>query len=304
VCNYAGYLVLFNAYHAYEMDGYLHDLQALPASDSTVFTDRTDYSSAMLNAGLFAGTPSVSGYHSLQNENAVKFALAAGYGDSATAVSFARPEDQLSEVDTLLSVRRYVDCSESSAAPAGFTLISEEKGAKIYENDNYLPMGFCYDSYLTQSAVEDADLSAVQCMLLGLVVDEDTASAVSSLLPELDASALDSFDLTDAANARRAQCADDFVGTSSGFTSHITLENANYVFFSVPNDDGWSASVNGQDAEILTVNYGLCAVRCEAGTNTIVFTYHTPWLAAGCAVSAASVLILLFILIRRRISHV
>lgn len=310
VCNYAGYLILFNAYHAYEMTGYLHDLQALPVSDQTVFTDRTDYSSDILNAGLFAGTPSVSSYHSLQNENAVAFAVAVGYTESSTVVSFPRPKEQLSEIDTLLSVRRYVDVSESeeSTAPEGFSLVSDENGVKTYENDNYLPMGFCYDGYLTQEAAENSNLTMAQCMLLGLVVDDRTAQAVSDILPELDVSQLsaDSFDLTDTANARRTQSSSDFAGTSSGFTASITLDSANYVFFSVPNDEGWHATVNGQEADILTVNYGLCAVRCEAGDNAIVFTYHTPWLVAGCAVTAGCLLLTLVLVFfsKRRKPHV
>ncbi|MDO5549036.1 MAG: YfhO family protein [Eubacteriales bacterium] len=310
VCNYAGYLALFHSYHAFEQNLYLHDIQALPVSEQTTFTDRTDYSTDVLNAGLFANTPSVSGYHSLQNENAVAFAVAAGYTDSPTVVSFPRPAEQLSEIDTLLSVRRYVDVSEAaeSTAPDGFTLVSEENGVKTYENDNYLPMGFCYDGYLTQEDVERSDLTAAQCMLLGLVVDDRTAQIVSDSIPELDISQIsaDDFDLTDTANARRAQSSSDFVGTSSGFTASITLDNANYVFFSVPNDDGWRATVNGQEADILTVNYGLCAVRCEAGDNAIVFTYHTPWLMAGCVISALSILLTARLLFfsKRRNAHV
>ena len=236
VCNYAGYLVLYQSYHAFEMGKYLHDLRNVTVSDQTEFTDRTDYSSDILNYSLFSNTPSVSSYHSLQNENAVRFAVAAGYSDSAAVVSFPCPDEDRGTIDTLLSVRRYVDVSDDPTAtvPEGFSLISEENGVKTYENDNYLPMGFCYDGYLTEEAVEQSDLSAAQCMLLGLVADEQTAQTLSDTLPELETP--DSFNLSDAADDRRAQYTSLFSGTSSGFSAEITLDSDNYVFFSVPSD--------------------------------------------------------------------
>ena len=159
-------------------------------------------------------------------------------------------------------------------------------------------MGFCYDAYLTEEAVEQSDLSTAQCMLLGLVADEETVQTLSDTLPELETP--DSFDLSDAADDRRAQCTSRFTGTSSGFSAEITLDSDNYVFFSVPNDEGWRATVNGELTEIVTVNYGLCAVRCEAGDSTIEFTYHTPWLSAGAAVSALSIFFFVLLSLRCR----
>ena len=53
------------------------------------------------------------------------------------------------------------------------------------------------------------------------------------------------------------------------------------VFFSVPYDDGWSAQVNGQDVDIVKVDFGFMAVPCEEGENSIHFTYKTKYLNLG-----------------------
>ena len=146
-------------------------------------------------------------------------------------------------------------------------------------------------------------MSKTQLMLSALIVDDESAKVVSDLLPQ---ATITDFSLKKAADARRAQCTDSFVGTSTGFTASITLDKANYVFFSVPNDDGWQATVNGQAADILTVNYGLCAVRCDAGTSAIAFTYHTPWLVPGCILTLLSLLLVAGLWIwdsRRRAVH-
>ena len=50
---------------------------------------------------------------------------------------------------------------------------------------------------------------------------------------------------------------------NSGFHAEITLEKENLVFFSVPYDDGFTAYVNGQEADIVEVDEGLMAVLCR-----------------------------------------
>lgn len=93
------------------------------------------------------------------------------------------------------------------------------------------------------------------------------------------------------AAARRAMACDAFEADGTGFTAHITLKNENLVFFSVPYDAGFSATVNGAPAPVERVNGGLCAVPCGAGENTIVFTYQTPGLRLSAAISLVALLV-------------
>ncbi|MBD5094065.1 MAG: YfhO family protein [Subdoligranulum sp.] len=96
---------------------------------------------------------------------------------------------------------------------------------------------------------------------------------------------------TQDAAARREMACDAFEADGTGFTAHITLESENLVFFSVPYDEGFSATVNGEPAPVERVNGGLCAVPCGAGENTIVFTYQTPGLRLSAAISLAALLV-------------
>ena len=74
------------------------------------------------------------------------------------------------------------------------------------------------------------------------------------------------------------------------------------MLFAVPYDDGFSATVNGQPAEILSVDNGLMAVQVPAGESDIVFTYHTPGLrlSAGISLSALAVYGVYLLVLRRR----
>ena len=42
-----------------------------------------------------------------------------------------------------------------------------------------------------------------------------------------------------------------FHGNSTGFTAEINLPKENLIFFSVPYDSGFSATVNGEKREII-----------------------------------------------------
>lgn len=155
----------------------------------------------------------------------------------------------------------------------------------VFENNYYIPMGFTYDSYVTYQQLEDvapADRSHI--MMRALLVKEDILDSYSHPMDKLSDSSLTdlSFETfcTDAKN-RKAECSYSFEMTDYGFVSHIKLEKDNFVFFSVPYDEGFTAYVNGTESEIFNVNNGLSAVFAPAGDCEIVFRYQTPYLSTG-----------------------
>ena len=74
---------------------------------------------------------------------------------------------------------------------------------------------------------------------------------------------------------------------TNGFDAKIDLDESKLVFFSVPYEQGWTAEVNGEPADIEKVSYGFMAVKCPAGDNTITFRYKTAGLAEGKIISLA-----------------
>ena len=100
---------------------------------------------------------------------------------------------------------------------------------------------------------------------------------------------------------RAASSCDSFQYDSSGFTATISLDNPNLVFFSVPYDDGWTATVNGKPVDVEEVDNGFMAVPAEAGDNTIQFHYETPGLHMGAWISlGGAVLFLGYLLLCRK----
>ena len=57
----------------------------------------------------------------------------------------------------------------------------------------------------------------------------------------------------------------------------------------MPYDDGFTAYVNGEKADILRVDEGLMAVLCPAGASSIDFVYQAAGLSASRVVTAVAI---------------
>ena len=168
---------------------------------------------------------------------------------------------------------------------------------KIYENEYYIPMGFTYDAMLTRTQYNALSESNRELALLkALVVEDEDAPALSGMLTPLSNAVSYSKEAYYAdCLARKAESASSFVRDNRGFTATIQVEKDTPVFFSVPYEDGWTATVDGQAAEIYKVNVGFMAVICPAtgGEVTIRFDYHTPGLFYGLLITLGAVLLFL-----------
>ncbi|MBQ8741435.1 MAG: YfhO family protein [Clostridia bacterium] len=102
--------------------------------------------------------------------------------------------------------------------------------------------------------------------------------------------------LTDAAlssdaAALKDTAADSFNVDNNGFSAIVTRDKKSLVFFSVPFDKGWTATVNGKVVEVEKVNAGFMAVAVDEGVSEIRFNYRNTGLALGTAVTLGAVAI-------------
>ena len=74
---------------------------------------------------------------------------------------------------------------------------------------------------------------------------------------------------------------------ASGFGGTISLDQARVVVFTVPYDEGFTATVNGVETQVEKVDNGMMAILCPAGDSEIVFSYATPLFREGCIASLA-----------------
>ena len=79
----------------------------------------------------------------------------------------------------------------------------------------------------------------------------------------------------------------NFQRTSDGFVCESDYSDNELVYFSVPNDSGWKAFIDGKETAIINSG-GMMLIRVPAGEHSIKFHYTTPGLSAGAAISLLS----------------
>ena len=198
----------------------------------------------------------------------------------------------------LLSVEYLITTPEQresfeDEADAGWTYLADVDGYTLYHNDNYVPMGFTYDYYVTKATYE-ASVKTLRSNLLlrAQVLEDEDVKADGKYLTELPDAMLDDLhydSYTQDCADRRAHSCSVFQMNNAGFHAEITLDKPNLVFFSVPYDDGFTAYVNGEKTDILQVDEGLMAVLCPAGASSIDFVYQAAGLSASRVVTAVAI---------------
>ena len=198
----------------------------------------------------------------------------------------------------LLSVEYLITTPEQresfeSEADAGWTYLADVDGYTLYHNDNYVPMGFTYDYYVTEATYQTSIKTLRSNLLLrALVLEDEDVKAYGQYLTELPDEMLEELyydSYTQDCADRRAHSCSVFQMNNAGFHAEITLDKPNLVFFSVPYDDGFTAYVNGEKTDILQVDEGLMAVLCPAGASSIDFVYQAAGLSASRVVTAVAI---------------
>ncbi len=285
-----------------ESDGF-----TLPESD--VFS-RMDSHKGMDNQGMYWNMPTIQAFHSIVPGGVMDFYNSVG----VTRTVGSRPDSTHYALRSLLSTRwlfdyiqpegdvqlyykedkDYFNYEDTTAMP-GWQYYDTQDGFAIYENENFIPMGFAYDSYITRSTYNSLTKEQRELVLLkALVVEDADEDKVSSLLTPLDTVASDYSEEAFAADCatRAEQAATDFTAKGDVFLATVQGDAENWVFFSVPYEKGWSADINGAPTEIIQVNVGFMAVKCPAGQADIRFVYRTPGLRWGIVISAAALFLL------------
>ena len=80
----------------------------------------------------------------------------------------------------------------------------------------------------------------------------------------------------------------NFERDNRGFRCVSDYTEPRAVYFSVPDEGGWTAKIDGEKQEILP-SAGMMILRVPAGHHEIEFTYVTPGYPAGKIISLAAI---------------
>ena len=147
----------------------------------------------------------------------------------------------------------------------------------IYENPNFIPMGFCYDYCISEDDIMTLPAEERSGFMLKAMVLEDTSAAAGLLdtLPREELRPLSEEEFAEECAKRGAQSAYRFTTDKDNCSAEIKLERANLVFFSYAYDKNFTAYVDGEKADIIKANVGFMAVPVPAGKHTVKLVYHS-----------------------------
>ena len=163
----------------------------------------------------------------------------------------------------------------------------------IYKDENAVPIGYTYDTYMTSDEYKTIDVQLRgMAMFKTLIIKDEDEEKVSGILRHYDEQIDGSYDVLNREQIKaehRLEVSRNFWKNSTGFGSEIKADKDKYAYYSIPYDKNWSATVNGENVEILNIN-GLMAVPITQGDNEIVFSYKNMELIAGFCITVSGLI--------------
>lgn len=163
------------------------------------------------------------------------------------------------------------------------------------------PIGYKIDSYITESELKNirVEYRALALLQAAVVSDDLLNDETLSNLTHEDAANMN-FDISinEITASAVTNSVSNFSKDGHGFNCTANYDTDSTVYFSVPYDKGWKATIDGQDTEIIKSG-GMMLLNVPAGNHSIVFRYTTPYYKLGLAVSILSIILYIFFCIKK-----
>lgn len=182
----------------------------------------------------------------------------------------------------------------------GYYFADDQNGFDIFENLNFIPMGFTFEHYIRESEwnglkAADYDLDLVRVLIIPDEAADEYEGQLS--MTELTASDLKADELD--YNTFALECRDrastscqSFETDTYGFTARTSMIKDNtLVFFSVPSTEGFSCKVDGVETPIIKADYGLMAIPVSGGIHEIRVDYEPEGFRLGLGISTLGLII-------------
>ena len=180
----------------------------------------------------------------------------------------------------------------------GYTYYDTMAGYRVWENDYYVPMGFTYDQYILDTDLDlITDSSKAAMMLHAVRLNPQQVFKYQNMLtrfsPEEEGFRATKYSYFEDCLKHREETVENVVRTKNGgITCESHFDTDEFVFFSIPWDEGWSCFIDGEETQIEKVNVGFMAIVVPSGDHVIEFKYETPGLKIGFLASLTGTVLL------------
>ncbi|MBO5564908.1 MAG: aspartate kinase [Lachnospiraceae bacterium] len=287
----------------------LTEKPTLPDEESFV---RVETDTASTNYDLVWGYPQAHSFQSTVSPSIFQFYLHAL--NLRRSVESSMPFDKIGG-RAVISERyclenKWVEASRNytnEGGIRGFRRVSADAGFVIYENENYIPMGFTFETCISEEAFEAlSGKTADRLLVKDIILSREDIHKYADILTEdteKHEEVMSYRSFAEECRKRRESACQEVTFDRTGFLAKADMERENLLFFSVPYDRGFSAFVDGKKAEIVRADFGLMAVSVPAGKHEVRFTYRPFLFTEGICLSLVGLIlvILLFFFDERQI---
>lgn len=313
---YGNVFIALGRTHSYDVKDVMID----SLIEGEVFIDdesefRIDVYDGVDNTGMYLGYPTINAFHSVVSPSIMEFYDYIGVERSVAS----RPDVDIPAIRPLLSVKylinrtdgdSFID-SNGNTIMSGYEYVKTSGNYYVYENKNYIPYGFSYDYYMSYDFCNDyAKNSRSRLMLKAILLTDDQIEKYGEYMTDISVlqssgtntgnditlNISDESMATDA-NRLKETSAEYFKTDNNGFTAKVTRSKKSLVFFSVPFNEGWTATVNGTPVNVEKVNEGFMAVPVDKGVSEIRFNYKNTALPFGVATTGLTVVIFMIYMV-------
>ena len=241
-------------------------------------------------------------YHTRDNV----FALVGGGSSigcfSSTIENSAHEFNMLLEVDTNNSSQGRINVPGLGQLLGGRYMVTGDAGAEnIVDTVNYknktlyvteqeaFPIGFAMDKYMyaNELAKLPFEKRGIALMNAAVIMPGEEAN-VTSCMTHIDVSSIDyNIPVDDMARAAQQVAVGNFSRDYHGFKCTTDYGKETMIYFSVPNDKGWTVTIDGQKTPVID-SCGMMLLKVPSGHHAVEFTYHTVGFKAGAALAIVS----------------
>lgn len=166
---------------------------------------------------------------------------------------------------------------------------------RIFKKHNDLPIGFTYDKYVLEK--DFASLSDTQKDILlfkSVVINENEQNDYKDFTRLELKDTVPGYSWEAYAKDVKELKKDTLIVSEHNHNSikgKIAVDKRKLLFFSIPYDTGWTATVDGKSTPVQIVDFGLSAVWLDKGEHAVELNYIVPYLSTGVLFSVGSLVI-------------
>ncbi len=263
-------------------DSSVDALKQIKEKDPGFYRIQKDFASSpaihySLNDAMVQGFFSTPTYRSINKQSYLDFLVAtdmmeAGNVAKTKWIQGLRDRPILQYVASVKYILR--EDNGSDLTQRGYSQWGAVENVRIFENPYFIPFGFTYDQFVTESAFRELDRNKKDISLVQAAVIPDEVASQLSSLSAFNAQLIDPGQFTYPALQGYIQERKQGAFQMTEFhhdhlSGKVNMDREKLLFFSIPFDNGWSMYVDGEEVELLRVNVGFMGGMVPKGEHDV-----------------------------------